>query len=85
MPLNKEGDFQNRGLANITATNNGATYNSSGKIGGCYTFGNGSTSSNGVNINNNFTNIGTSRSICAWVNPKGNHLHYSGAIVSSGD
>ena len=36
LPLNKEGDFQNRGLANITVTNNGATYNSSGKIGGCY-------------------------------------------------
>ena len=85
LPLNKEGDFQNRGLANITVTNNGATYNSSGKIGGCYTFGNGSTSSNGVNINNNFTDLGTSRSICAWVNPKGNHLHYSGTIVSSGN
>lgn len=85
LPLNKEGDFQNRGLANITVTNNGATYNSSGKIGGCYTFGNGSTSSNGVNINNNFTDLGTTKSISAWVNPKGNHLHYTGTIISSGN
>ena len=85
LPLNKEGDFQNRGLANITVTNNGATYNSSGKIGGCYTFGNGSTSSNGVNINNNFTDLGTTKSISVWVNPKGNHLHYTGTIISSGN
>lgn len=36
LPLNKEGDFQNKGLADITVTNNGATYNTNGKIGGCY-------------------------------------------------
>lgn len=85
LPLNKEGDFQNRGLADITVTNNGATYNSSGKVGGCYTFGDGSASSKGINIDNNFTTLGASRSVCAWVNPKGNHLHYSGTIASSGN
>lgn len=37
LPLNKNGDLKNQGLADVTVTNNGATYNSSGKIGGCYT------------------------------------------------
>jgi len=36
LPLNKSGDLSNKGLANVTVTNNGATYNASGKIGGCY-------------------------------------------------
>lgn len=36
LPLNKEGDFKNKGLANISVTNSGSAYNSSGKIGGCY-------------------------------------------------
>ena len=35
LPLNKE-EIVNQGLADITITNNGATYNSNGKIGGCY-------------------------------------------------
>lgn len=36
LPLNKEGEFQNQGLADITITNNRATYDANGKIGGCY-------------------------------------------------
>lgn len=36
LPLNKEGDFQNRGLADVTVTNIGSSYNNEGKIGGCY-------------------------------------------------
>lgn len=83
LPLN--GDLKNKGCANVTVTNNGATVSDDGKIGKCYSFGNGSTSSKGINIDNNFIDIGTSRSICAWVRPKGNHYHYSGAIVSSGN
>lgn len=47
LPLNKDGGFENQGLADVTVTNNGATYNSSGKIGGCYHFG---TSSSYINI-----------------------------------
>lgn len=87
LPLNKQNNFYNQGLADVTVTNNGATYNTNGKIGGCYTFGDGTSSnqSKGISINTNFSQIGESRSICAWVRPKGNHLHYSGAIVSSGD
>ena len=83
LPLN--GDLHNQGLSDVTATNNGATVSDAGKIGKCYEFGDGSASSKGININNNFLNIGASRSICAWVYPKGNHYHYSGTIVSSGN
>lgn len=84
LPLN--GTLENKGLkGDVTVTNNGATVSDNGKIGKCYSFGNGSASSIGINIDNNFVDIGASRSICAWVKPKGNHSHYSGSIVSSGN
>ena len=34
LPLTK--DLRNQGLSNVTITNNGATFNSAGKLGGCY-------------------------------------------------
>ena len=34
LPLTK--DTRNQGLSNVTVTNNGATFNSAGKLGGCY-------------------------------------------------
>ena len=40
LPLTK--DLRNQGLDNVTVTNNGATFNSVGKLGGCYSF-NGSS------------------------------------------
>ncbi len=36
LPLTK--DLRNQGLSNVTVTNNGATFNSAGKLGGCYIF-----------------------------------------------
>ena len=36
LPLTK--DLRNQGLSNVTVTNNGATFNSAGKLGGCYYF-----------------------------------------------
>ena len=36
LPLTK--DLRNQGLSNVTVTNNGATFNSAGKLGGCYQF-----------------------------------------------
>lgn len=35
LPLTE--DLRNQGLSNVTVTNNGATFNSNGKLGGCYT------------------------------------------------
>ena len=39
LPLTK--DLRQQGLSNVTVTNNGATYESSGKLGGCYNLTNG--------------------------------------------
>lgn len=36
LPMNR--DLRNQGLSNVTVTNNGATFNSAGKLGGCYYF-----------------------------------------------
>lgn len=48
LPLN--GNLENRGLQNVTISNNGATVSSNGKIGGCYSVGNGKTISTVVDI-----------------------------------
>ena len=79
--------LNNQGIENMSVTNNGATYSSSGgKLGaGCWSFSDGTKNGHGISINKNFTNIGSNRSICAWVYPKGNHADYAGAIVSSGN
>ena len=41
LPLTK--DLRQQGLSNATVTNNGATFNSAGKLGGCYSFGTGNS------------------------------------------
>ena len=64
LPLTK--DLRQQGLSNATVTNNGATFNSAGKLGGCYSF---DGSDDGIRIDgdiipqlqqNNF-------SICFWL------------------
>lgn len=79
--------LNNQGIKNMSVTNNSATYSSSGgKLSaGCWSFSDGTKNGYGININKNFTDIGSNRSICAWVYPKGNHADYAGAIVSSGN
>lgn len=59
LPLTK--DLRQQGLDNVTVTNNGATFNSTGKLGGCYYF-------NGKSLyNNNFTFDSNIYSLCYWV------------------
>ena len=54
LPLN--GDLRNQGLANISVTNNGATVNSSGKIGSCYSFdGSSYISITGLSLDNEWS------------------------------
>lgn len=63
LPLTK--DLRNQGLANVTVTNNGATYNSAGKLGGCYYFNGSSTMI--------LSSFNTTRSISFWIKaPKTN-------------
>lgn len=42
LPMTK--DLRQQGLSDIKATNNGAIFNSTGKLGGCYSFGTGASS-----------------------------------------
>ena len=84
LPLTK--DLRQQGLSNVTVTNNGATFNSAGKLGGCYSFGNGSASSNGLFLNSNLVDLMQEEySVAVWVKPLGNHYHYNGTIFSSGN
>ena len=62
LPLTK--DLRNQGLSDVTVTNNGATFNSAGKLGGCYQF-NASGYLKETSIN--WTNFNTSEfSLCCW-------------------
>lgn len=60
LPLTK--DLRNQGLDDVTVTNNGATFNSAGKLGGCYSF-----SGNAIYGELFNTNEMTSMSGCCWV------------------
>lgn len=62
LPLN--GDLHNQGLSNISVTNSGATVNTSGKIGSCYSFG---TSASGMNITNYDFSQFTECSVSVWL------------------
>ena len=57
LPLTK--DLRNQGLDDVTVTNNGATFNSAGKLGGCYYFNGSSTII--------FPSYDTTRSIAFWI------------------
>lgn len=59
LPLTK--DLRQQGLSNITVTNNGATFNTNGKLGGCYSVDNVKQIGR-----NNCLNLGTTFSIAFW-------------------
>ena len=85
LPLN--GDLRNQGLNNYQITTLGTiTFPSSGKIGKCFQAGNGTQIINGLRINSNLIDIlAQDYSIAVWIKPLGNHVHYNGTIISSGD
>lgn len=83
LPLN--GNINNQGLANITTSASGLT-SVGGKLGSGYRFDNGSQSGAGISINSNLLDIlGSKNSIAVWIKPYGNHVHYNGTILSSGN
>lgn len=63
LPLN--GSLNNQGLSNATITNNGATVNTSGKIGKCYQFGTAAQSL--IISKETMTNFQTECSVCFWL------------------
>lgn len=60
LPLTK--DLRNQGLDNVTITNNGATFDSAGKLGGCYSFNNSAIGIGATNIT-----LGNTFSIACWI------------------
>jgi len=85
LPLIK--DYNNKGLLNITPTVLGTvSLINGGKIGKCISAGNGSQTSNGISYNTNLVEeLGNKFSCAIWVRPLGNHVHYNGTFISSGD
>ena len=84
------GNLKNNGLKNDLdiSTIGTVAYDDSGKIGKCFISGGSSQVTNGISINNNFLNIlngSNGCSVAVWVKPIGNHYHYNGTIISSGD
>lgn len=69
LPLTK--NFQNQGLCNISFKNNGAIYNTEGKLGGCYQFNNSTISAiPTAELKNIFNN---KASLTCWVKVSSSH------------
>lgn len=86
LPLN--GNLDNQGLLDINSSlYSGTSFNSSGKIGQCLVSGGTSQTQYGINVTstNLCSELGTEYSVAVWVNPFGNHCHYNGTIISSGN
>lgn len=77
LPLTK--DLRNQGLSDVTVTNNGATFNSAGKLGGCYNFTNQNIVIPSANFKSEFTN--NQASLAAWVKVSTSHNTYAQALV----
>lgn len=84
LPLN--GDLKNNGINQYEITTINTISWVNGKIGKAVQIGNGNQVTNGISINSNLEDILVGNySISVWIKPLGNHVHYNGAIISSGD
>jgi hypothetical protein len=80
------GNCKNQGLLNVETSVLGAVTYEDGKLGKAVLIGNGTQVQNGISINSNLVNkLGDEYSCAVWVKPMGNHIHYEGAILSSGN
>lgn len=73
-PLN--GNLNDKGTSNIPLTNNGATVNSSGKIGSCYSF-----SGNNMVVSTSDITSATALSLCLWLKLSTSHSGYAQVLV----
>lgn len=84
LPLN--GSLVNQGLDDYEITTLGTISWVNGKIGKALSAGTASRTPNGVSINSNLTDVlSNNYSVAVWVKPLGNHVHYNGTILSSGN
>jgi len=72
LPLTK--DLRNQGLSNVTITNNGATFNSAGKLGGCYNL------NNSVGIGATNITLGNTFSIACWIKVNSYNSNWANAF-----
>lgn len=81
------GDCKDYGYKGSTGSMIGSTgFNATGKIGKSLLADNGTGTSRGVNVNTNLEDMDyTNYSLSVWIKPNGNHYHYEGAIISSGN
>ena len=85
LPLN--GDGHNQGLLNLTPTTLGTvSWVNDGKIGKALSAGTSTQTSNGISYGSNLIDeLGTQFSCSIWVRPLGDHVHYNGTFISSGN
>lgn len=62
LPLTK--DLRQQGLSDVNVTNNGATFNANGKLGGCYQFG---TAASGIGIPKDSMTSFSEASVSFWI------------------
>lgn len=80
------GNCQNQGLLGVETSTLGTITYEDGKLGKAVRIGTGSQVSNGIFINSNLLDeLGDEYSCAVWIKPTGNHVHYEGAILSSGN
>lgn len=81
------GDTHNQGCGNYTITTVGTLSWVDGKIGNtAMRAGTGEQVTNGLQLNTNFVDLlNGDYSVAVWVKPYGNHVHYNGSIISSGN
>lgn len=80
-------DTNSQGLLSLTPTTQGTiSFISGGKLGNCLSAGTSTQTPNGISYNTNLvTELGTKFSCSIWVKPLGNHVHYNGTFISSGN
>lgn len=80
-------DASDLGLKPINGTLIGsASFIDGGKLGKCLSAGTGSATTNGVNVSTNLlSELGSNYSVACWIKVNGNHYHYNGTILSSGN
>ena len=81
-------NFENNGLLSGVTTSKTGTISISGggPFGGYLVAGDGTQKTNGISVNTNLLDVltGTS-SVSVFVKPNGQHVHYNGTIISSGN
>ena len=79
-------NYENQGALNVETSAIGTITYENGKLGSAVRIGDGTQVTNGISINKNLVSeLGDEYSCAVWIKPVGTHVHYEGAIISSGN